>query len=427
MSKKNVLVFPCGSEIGLEIYKSIKYSIHFEVFGGSSTSDHGEFVYKNYIGGIPFCDDSNFIEAINEVIKKHKIEFIIPAHDSVVLELARAKEEGRINCQLITSPFVTCEVSRSKQKTYDLLRGSIATPKIYDKQRIKDSDFPIFLKPNVGQGSKGTFLVKDDNELDFYNKRYKDLLALEYLPGKEFTIDCFTNKNGDLIFCEGRERARITNGISVRSKTINDPRFLEIAKVINKKLMFRGVWFFQLKYSFKKELVLLEVAPRIAGTMGLARARGVNLVLLSLFDAMGCDIAIHPNLHNTIIDRALVNKYQHKLDYSHVYIDFDDLIIIDEKVNIDAMAFIYQAKNQSKKIYLITKHKDDIRKTLKNYTIDAALFNEIIHLTKEHEKSDFIKHKDSIFVDDSFAERNKVAVKLGIPVFDAHMFESLIE
>ena len=46
---KNILVFPCGSEIALEIYKSLEFSTHFTLFGASSVKDHGEFIYKNYI------------------------------------------------------------------------------------------------------------------------------------------------------------------------------------------------------------------------------------------------------------------------------------------------------------------------------------------------------------------------------------------
>jgi len=54
MEKKiRVLVFPCGSEIGLEIYRSLIYIRQIELWGGSSVEDHGRFVFKNYIGDIP--------------------------------------------------------------------------------------------------------------------------------------------------------------------------------------------------------------------------------------------------------------------------------------------------------------------------------------------------------------------------------------
>ena len=64
MKKLKILVFPCGSEIGLEIHRSLKYSVHIELLGGSSVEDHGKFVFENYIGKIPFIDDSDFIISV---------------------------------------------------------------------------------------------------------------------------------------------------------------------------------------------------------------------------------------------------------------------------------------------------------------------------------------------------------------------------
>src|ERR1700752_2540001 len=109
---KNVLVFPCGSEIGLEIYKSLSQSIHFTIFGASSTSDHGEYVYENYIADVPFIEDVAFIDELNKIIEEHSIDFIFPAHDSVVVKLAEEKKNGTLKCDVITSPYETCLVSR---------------------------------------------------------------------------------------------------------------------------------------------------------------------------------------------------------------------------------------------------------------------------------------------------------------------------
>lgn len=43
------------------------------------------------------------------------------------------------------------------------------------------------------------------------------------------------------------------------------------------------------------------------------------------------------------------------------------------------------------------------------------------------DKCRYIKGKDSILIDDSFAERKRVRERLGIPVFDIDMVESLID
>ena len=72
----NVLVFPCGSEIGLEIHNAIKYDKHINLYGLSSTSSHGRMVYKNYIEGI------SFIHLQNEDVVRHEIvQKIVAAYD----------------------------------------------------------------------------------------------------------------------------------------------------------------------------------------------------------------------------------------------------------------------------------------------------------------------------------------------------------
>ena len=68
MKKKRILIFPCGSEVGLELNRSLKYSRHFKIYGGSSVDDHGKYVYENYIGNIPFVTDELFISHLKELI-----------------------------------------------------------------------------------------------------------------------------------------------------------------------------------------------------------------------------------------------------------------------------------------------------------------------------------------------------------------------
>ncbi len=419
---KNVLVFPCGSEIGLEINRALEYSKHFTLFGANSVDDHGKYVYKNYVAGLPFIDASNFIDEINKIIELHNIDFIIPAHDSAVLKMA--ENQNIIKATVITSCAKTGRICSSKRKTYQLFEKLIPTPKVYS---ISDKmSFPIFLKPDVGQGSKGTYKVNTKDEVDFYLKKDQTLLLLEYLPGKEYTIDCFTDKNGTLLFAAGRERVRIYNGISVNSKPVIHAQFERIAEIINKTLSFRGVWFFQVKERANGELVLMEIAPRIAGTMALFRAEGVNFIQLSLFDRMGIEVSILHNKLNIEIDRALFARFSIRNDYACVYIDFDDTIIVNNSVNTNMMKFLYQSKNLCKEIILLSKHKQDIKESLKKFAISDLLFDEIIVLKENEKKSDYITNINSIFIDDSFAERKEVFDKLHIPVFALDAVESLL-
>jgi hypothetical protein len=423
MLRKNVLVFPCGSEIGLEINRALANSIHFNLFGASSLEDHGKFVFKNYISGLPFVDAPSFIEEINIIIVEYKIDFIIPAHDSVVLKMAI--NQDKIKAIIVTSCAKTNEICISKGKTYDFFCGLIPTPRIFNKDY--ELPFPVFLKPNIGNGSKGTYKAYSQNEVDFYLRKDPTLIILEYLPGKEYTVDCFTDRNGLLLFAEGRERRRIYNGISVNSVPNKNSQIQKIAQVINGNLAFQGVWFFQLKSRANGELVLLEVASRIAGTMALFRAMGINFILLSLYDRMGLTVSVTPNNFNLEIDRALYARYTLDLEYEYIYVDFDDTIIVNNLVNTNLIKFLYQSKNKGKKIFLISKHKGKIQEAFKNYALCKFLFDEIIILEQSMKKVEYIKNLNSIFIDDSYSERKEVLEDLKVPVFGLDAIESLFD
>ena len=384
--------------------------------------DHGRFVFENYVGGLPFVDEEGFVEKINAVINRHQIDLIVPAHDAVVLKLAECR--NFIEAIVVTSPVETCRIARSKRHTYKSLSDIVATPQIYDVSCI--SDFPVFLKPDVGQGSKGAAVAYTQDDVDFRMKQEAGLLVSEYLPGPEYTVDCFTDRNGCLLFAAGRERLRISNGISVRSKELHDTRFLQNAEAINSSMQFRGAWFFQLKERENGELVLLEVAPRIAGTMALFRADGVNFAQLSLFDALGFDVSVLRNNLNIEIDRALFARYLTEYKYKNLYVDFDDTLIVNGAVNSMMIALLYQARAQRKRITLLTRHTKDIYESLAAFAISKTLFDEIRVLEMSEKKSDCIDGESSIFIDDSFAERKEVADCVGIPVFSPDAIESLM-
>lgn len=421
----NVLVFPCGSEIGLEVNEALKRDKHIRLFGLSSVPCHGRFVYENYIEGIPFISSEGFIDELNAVIDNYDIDVLIPAYDDVILTLSDNRD--KLHCRLVTSGAETCRIARSKKQTYSLLEGYDFIPCMYDINEIKEENLPLFAKPDIGQGSEGVLMLETVDDLEKIISSGVDYVICELLPGKEYTVDCFTDRQGKIISMSMRGRNRIRNGISVNTTTAeltDEVRF--IGEAINDKIGFDGVWFFQIKMDRNKKYKLLEVAPRVAGSMSLSRIRGFNYILNSVYQTMGYKIK---SIENCIVDveedRALSNEFRIGIEYSTVYIDLDDTIILGEKVNTEAIAFLYHCVNNGKTIKMISRHPRKELETLENYKIDNRLFDEIIHVKNEELKSSFIKEKDAIFIDDAFRERDDVSRNSGIPVFDIDCIPAL--
>jgi carbamoyl-phosphate synthase large subunit len=418
---RNVLVFPGGTEIGLEIHAALKHCKDINLIGaGSDNLNHGAFVFENY-HILPTIYEDNWLPELVDFCKLYLIDYIFPAYDDVIVALANFRD--KIPAAILLPSTETCLITRSKRLTYEKLKNVINVPFVFN-ENPEDKFYPVILKPDKGQGSQNVRLIKSLEDLFFAKKEVKDCIVCEYLPGAEYTIDCFSDREKGLLFYGARERRRTKSGISINTIPVRLDGIYEIAYAINNELKMYGAWFFQVKYSSLNELVLLEVAPRIAGSMSLHRVLGINFALLSIFEYERKNIEILVNSNLVELDRPLENRYHHNISFSHVYVDLDDTLILKNKINLDIIKFIFKSKNSGCKVILLTRHKNNLNQTLKHFSL-LSVFDDIFHITDGSNKSDYIAHKNSIFIDDSFSERIDVHKKIGIPTFDSSMIELL--
>lgn len=406
----NVLVFPCGSEIAIEIYNCLHQQKNIQLFGASSVSDNGRFVFENYIGDIPYVADPLFIPTISAVVEKYNIDYIYPAMDVAITALKNSQDQ--LGCHVLSSPKDTVNILSRKSTTYNYFENIIRVPKIITGPV---TEFPVFSKPDIGASSRNTLLVDNDLALQYARSKYPDNLLLEYLPGPEYTVDCFNDSHGTLKFVSARQRSRIMNGISVGTELVKDPEIDTIADLISNNLLLTGPWFFQLKKDRDDKYCLLEIADRFGGSSVLNRLHGVNFALLNIYKEYG-NVSVLTNDYAIEIGRGLDIKVKTNLDYQTVYIDFDDTVVVNNQVNTQCLEFLYRCVNKKCRIVLLTKHRGDIYQTLSHYKINHLLFDEIIQIDPMDHKYKYIQDFRSIFIDDSFSERQAVHTKCKIPV-----------
>lgn len=426
MKKSKVLVFPCGSECGLEIGRSLRHQKEIELWGGSSVDDHGKFCFEHYIGNLPFIDSPDFLESLNRELTARQIDYIYPAMDSVIATLAQF--EDQLAAETIGSSAETAKLALSKLQTYQLLEKEVRCPTVFQLDELSADDFPVFLKPEVGYGSRGTSVARCVGDIEQAFDKLGPLLILEYFPGEEYTVDCFTDFNGELRFVGPRVRRRVTKGISVNTISVPDDNqeFRSFANAINQSVKFNGAWFFQVKRTANGELGLLEIAPRIAGSMGLHRCKGVNLPLLSVFNQASVPTSPLENQYTIEFDRAFYNKVSISHQYSVLYVDFDDCLILnDEILNADLIKLIVQCRNKTKRIVLISRHAGDLENRLEQLGI-RGLFHEVHHLRNGEPKSSVMTDKGGFLIDDSFRERLDASA-IGIPSLGPESIEALLD
>ncbi len=420
----NVLVFPGGMENGLEILASLKHCKEVTLFSASSdTPNQAFYTYQNN----NICRDvrlPGWVCDLNNIITKHNIDVIFPANSFIIDALNSNREN--ICCPILLPSDSVLKITRSKRKTLSVLRKSLPCPVIY-RTPAEIRNFPVFAKPDNGYGAQGTVIIKnaeDLNDLDL-----ESYVIQEFLPGKEFTIDCFSDSSSNLLFVSGRERSRIRMATSMHAEPVAkdlDIFFRECAEKILQKIKLTGAWFFQMKEDISGNLKLLEIDARIAGTMCYDRCKGVNFPLLSLYTFFGHPVKIMTNSFDMSMDRCLRNRFLINYDYDAVYVDLDDTIIFKNKINTLLITFLFQCLNNNKEIILLSKHLGNGDAFLREYRI-YDIFSSIIWLKEEDEKYKYIKNRKSIYIDDSFSQREKVFSNLGIPTFDSSMIECLID
>ena len=419
--KINVLIFPCETNSN-ELHDALSYCFNVNVYGASSVQRHGKFIYANYDCTLPFCSDANFLTIFNEYLDNHQIDLIFTTHDTIALYLAEHKNQ--LHAKIVQEDVQTMRICRSKILTHNTFIECDFIPQRYSN--MEEVVLPAFVKPDEGEGSHGAF--RCDEIMQLANIDFSKFLITEYLPGKEYTVDCFTDRNGILSYVSPRTRDSVFGGITSSGRTIQvTDEIQHIAECINNKLSFLGLWYFQLREDKNGRLKLMEISARCAGTMCMTRAKGVNLPLLTVYAALGYDTNIYDNGNQVLCNRSLVSRYDLHIDYTDVYIDFDDTITLRGKVNTLAMFFLYQCHNQGKKVHLLTRHMCNIHDSLRKYAISENLFEDIIAVEENNHKSKYIKVQNAIFIDNMFKERTEVRNALGLPVFDADAFEFLLD
>ena len=431
--KQNVLIFPSATYPAIQIIKCLKNSPRFHIIAGASYPNHAELICDDTVNDLPNITDPTFWDTIKRFIQSRNIRYIIPTDETAAMLLK--EREVDLSTTIVCSPYETTQLCRYKSKTYDRLKNEDYIPKIYDNNKIDTiTNYPIFIKPDNSQGSRGALLIESEKQLRDI-KDIQNFVISEYLPGEEYTVDCFTNKDGELLFCNPRIRTRLMNGITARGNDVElTDEFQDIIKAINSKIQFRGYWFAQLKRDTDGHLKLLEICTRFAGSFAISKGKGTNLPLLALCDFSGLDTEVIQNDYRVECDKTYIDRYKLDLTYNHIYIDYDDTITMNngQAVNPYVIAFLYECKAKNIKISLITRHKDTFSESLEqsfsDLSLSSSLFDEIIELKWDQSKKDVIYNpKGSIFIDNSFKERKEIHEAYRIPVFDVVDMDCLFD
>jgi carbamoyl-phosphate synthase large subunit len=238
-----------------------------------------KYMYPNkrvYI--VPKVNNTNFENEISKIILDNNIDFYVPLIDEEIIKAIKISKKLGIKVLSPSENFV--KLCLNKYNLMNLLNEKkISTIKTKYMNLYNDEfNYPIFLKPNVGRGSRGIRKInnKEEKEAYFILEKYKknEVLVQPYIEGVEYTVSVTVNNLNEIIAIIPK-LVFTKEGITKHAQSIKNDLIEKKCKEIVKKLKPCGSFNVQLKL-INNEIFIFEINPRFSTTLVLSVASGVN-------------------------------------------------------------------------------------------------------------------------------------------------------
>lgn len=282
----------------------------------------GRYLHPDFVK-IPMAGDSDFIPALLELCNREKIDLVLPLVTKELLPLATNKHLfEKSGTRVLVSPAASLEIANNKSRLYQFLqwRGMevpdfrvVETGDQFETaiRELGYPDKPVCFKPSVSNGSRGFRIINeqiDERELLFLQKPdstymrgadalrilssggFPELLVSEYLPGEEYSVDCLANQGSSVVIVP-RLRKRMINGISVEGEFVKQEEIISYCSQVLQELRLHGNIGIQVKKSASGKYQMLEINPRVQGTLSAGLGAGINLPELAIKQETGQPIS----------------------------------------------------------------------------------------------------------------------------------------
>ena len=277
-----------------------KLRIELEIHGADSSclSPAIHLVDRAYV--VPPIASGKYIDALAEIVRRKRIDLLIPLIDSELPTIAGARDLfADLGCiALISSPGVI-QICRDKLATFDALRqAAIDTPDTWsweDALRRRRHRFPYYLKPRAGSAAIGNYVVRNVDQLRVFGSVVKEPIVQEFVEGSEYTLDVYTGLDGRPRCVVPRKRLEVRTGEVSKALIVKDRAIMTVGRRVAETLgECRGVVTVQCIVTSDRRIRVIEINPRFGGGAPLSIHAGADFPKWVLQELLGRRLRINP-------------------------------------------------------------------------------------------------------------------------------------
>ena len=244
---------------------------------------------------VPPAGRVEYVPALQDIVHKHNVKLLVPLTDLDLRSLARQRKRFEdIGCAVMVGSEDAITRCRDKARTNALLDESgLATINTYTLQEFLAKPFyPCFVKPVRGSAGIGAGMLRDEKELWAHVATYGDLMLIqEYVPGREYTIDVYRSRDGQVRCVVPRQRLMVRSGEVEKGVTVDNPELIDSTiRLVECIGDIWGVFCCQCRWSDDGPPRFFEINPRFGGGVPLAIRAGANLPLYLIQEVLSMPI-----------------------------------------------------------------------------------------------------------------------------------------
>ena len=297
-----------GGELMPQIIKSLKEikGVKLSIIGTDCNANAIGRYFCDKFYKVPKGNNKNYISNCEEIVKKEKINLIIPTSDEEALSLSKKKVYfAKIGTTIACIDYNKLKILNDKSKTYTKLTEfnipTAAWSLIKNREELKKKILLYFekyggavIKPCLDRGSRNIFIISKNKKKNTTNSNinmfnnineflpileskllYKNYLIMQELSEPVIDIDLLSWK-GKFLSVIPRKRIHPLFP-NMGHQILDNEKLINLGKKIIKSFELSWLYDCDVMFDNHKNPIVIEINPRQSGSVAISIAAGFKI------------------------------------------------------------------------------------------------------------------------------------------------------